>query len=193
MATNEELRTYIESLEDRIKVLEPKNDEKISDNKKFEGIKYFDVSQTSKAHIKLPVFTTAPTYTGKDGEMVFVDDGTLNYIVVYKDVVWNKIGLTYAEIAYGGSGVGGSTSSWIDWDISAAIPAGALYAEISMRNRDAAEYLAGVRKDGSALDRYQYVSDDSQNTMLVEVGTSRIIERYSSHANVNFSIFGYWI
>ena len=99
---------------------------------------------------------------------------------------------TYIEVAEGlASGLTGAT--WTDWDLSSSIPAGALRADISMVNRVDAEYLSGVRKNGSSQDRFIYISNDSQVIMTVNLDDDRIIERYSTNANVTFAVRGYWI
>jgi hypothetical protein len=84
------------------------------------------------------------------------------------------------------------TSTWEDWDLSATIPAGAKYAVIYMRNNTTTAYNAIVRKKGQteitntiSLRYYAPIS------MIVELDSNRICQRYATNINIKFSVLGY--
>ena len=99
----------------------------------------------------------------------------------------------YIEVAEGLSSVVGSTSTWEDWDLSSAIPANALRVDISIVNKEAVEYVAGVRENGSSQSRFMFFNPDSQSIMTSNLDSGRIIERYSTNANIVFAVRGYYI
>jgi len=82
--------------------------------------------------------------------------------------------------------------TWEDWSLSAQIPAGALYAEITMYGSAAAN-IVGVRKNGSAINRYYQGMPANQmmGHMTVELDADRIVERYGKDAD-RFTVVGYW-
>lgn len=103
--------------------------------------------------------------------------------------------LEYVEIALASWSRVSSTSTWENWDLSSIIPIGAKYAEVIIYLNGSA-YVGGARKNGSALDRkIAPAGADMGYTMLVELDTNRIIERYGSHktvGTVDFTVSGYW-
>jgi len=83
---------------------------------------------------------------------------------------------------------------WEDWDISGIVPVGTIYAEVMVTHISAATRYAGVRKNGSALERKYYCQGYFCFTTMVAVDANRIIEIFSSTENNNFyyAIKGYW-
>ena len=102
---------------------------------------------------------------------------------------------SYTETAsLGSSGVaGGAESTWVDWDLSSYLPANAIRVDIALVNQSATPYVAGVRENGSALDRFNHISNDSQYFLTVNLDDDLIIERYATHGDITFSIIGYYI
>ena len=86
-----------------------------------------------------------------------------------------------------------TTSTWEDWDISSYIPVNAIRAEILIANRFDTNYVAGIRQNGSALDKLNHIDNDSQYKVVVNLDSNRIIERYADNANVTFYVTGYYI
>lgn len=85
------------------------------------------------------------------------------------------------------------STSWTDWDLSSYIPAGAKYAVIQIYCR--ASDSVGVRKNGSALNRYIEMQLITTLNITVELDANRIVETKTSINNVNyigFSVWGYW-
>ena len=70
---------------------------------------------------------------------------------------------------------------------------GAVTALVWLDNSSISNYVSGVRKNGSALDRKHYVQKNSGIVLLTEVDASRVIEIYTTSASQpKFSILGYW-
>jgi hypothetical protein len=104
--------------------------------------------------------------------------------------------LKYVEIAPVSKTLGGGEgSAWTDWDLSATIPANALYAEIQCPGGTSLD--VGARKNGSAVDRKFSTPGGGTFSpkMTVELDANRVIEVYSSSTGANFPFFclGYWI
>ncbi|GAI07931.1 unnamed protein product, partial [marine sediment metagenome] len=60
---------------------------------------------------------------------------------------------------------GADATGWFEWDLSASIPANALYAEICGHTSNSAHHI-GARVNGSALDRKIQVSTDDMTLSL---------------------------
>lgn len=107
--------------------------------------------------------------------------------------VTNLVNFTEAYSPSAGYSAGGS-SAFEDWDISAIVPAGTKAVEVSMTNKTGSAINMGVRKNGSALNRYPAVPGNiSSVVMICEVGSDLIIEVFTGdHTNSNFVITGYW-
>jgi len=129
-----------------------------------------------------------------------------NLIVFFKKVLFNgdvktmrsgaeyNLVPTYIEVSAGLSTTVLSTSTWENWDLSSVVPVGALYADIAIVNRADAEYVAGVRENGGATNRYRYLPNDSSIMYTVVLDSGRIIERYCSDSgSTNFAVMGYYI
>lgn len=86
-------------------------------------------------------------------------------------------------------------NTWVEWDLSALIPAEATAVEVSLSATDA--NTAGCRPFGSTLSRiFALGAPPSKNsyTLQCEVGADRKIETMRSLASaVDFRIIGYWI
>lgn len=54
----------------------------------------FRVLNILKLHAGLPVFTATPTYTGFEGEFIWVNDGTYYSLYAYINGGWRKLGTT---------------------------------------------------------------------------------------------------
>ncbi|HDO20110.1 MAG TPA: hypothetical protein ENG81_01105 [Candidatus Bathyarchaeota archaeon] len=115
-------------------------------------------------------------------------------VKVERNGVQYNLAPDYVEVENGlPTNVAGDTSSWINWDLSSAIPINATRVDISMQNVEDADYIAGVRQNGSSQDRYIHISNDSQIIMTANLDSDRIIERWANNANVTFAIRGYYI
>jgi hypothetical protein len=65
------------------------------DLKPEEMLKTYDRLKIIKGNIGLPVFTSAPTYTGFQGEVVLLDDGSsTRKIYIYLNGTWRHASLT---------------------------------------------------------------------------------------------------
>ena len=191
-----ETESYSTTLEQRLIKLEEKLEEKKVESDIFEPIKRYGRLSVTELNAQLPIFTSTPTHTGKEGEMVLLNDGTYYRICVYMNGTWRIFGLDYVELMGAQSGIGGgaSTETWLDWDLSASYPAGARYVEVIIESRiNNAEYVVGVRKKGSSEDRYTYIGPYSQVTMTAELDDDRVLQRYTSDHDVTFKPIGYWI
>jgi len=97
--------------------------------------------------------------------------------------------LTYTELAPVEITDHINSGEWRDIDLSGSIAAGADYAEIVVYNL--AEGNGGVRKNGSALNRY--LGKVGGFTMTVELDANRIVEWYAySTTNIYIYLVGYW-
>jgi hypothetical protein len=103
-------------------------------------------------------------------------------------------GLTYVEITPVKVDKNAGGGVWENWDLSASIPTGAVYAEIWCRASAGVCDQVGVRKDGSALVRYaQPLSLGGGPTMTVGLNATRIVEVYNPVVNqASYTCFGYW-
>ena len=115
--------------------------------------------------------------------------------------VWGEAaaGLTFTELAGGEDHQVTNTNTWEDWDISAIVPAGTKAVLVEIHLQFSANQVAGARKNGSALNRYQSTGTPSATvvsfrSLVTEVDDNRIIEVYGSLASayLTFSILGYW-
>ena len=130
-----------------------------------------------------------------------------NLVVFIKDILFKRsvkverngvqynLAPDYVELlgTSGTSVAGGSESTWVDWDLSASIPVNAIRAEILSSNQTATPYVAGIRQNGSALDKTNHMNNDSQYKVIVNLDSGRIIERYATHGDVVFYVTGYFI
>ena len=92
MATPQENRLYMEQLEERIKTLELKKEEKSEEVTRFQDIKDYDLLKVRELHAGLPVFKVAPTYVGFQGEVVLHDDeSSTREIYVYLNGTWYSV------------------------------------------------------------------------------------------------------
>ena len=97
--------------------------------------------------------------------------------------------LTYTELAPVELTDHINSGEWRDIDLSGSIAAGADYAEIVVYNLAAGN--GGVRKNGSALNRY--LGKTGGFTMTVELDAGRIVEWYAySTTNIYIYLVGYW-
>jgi hypothetical protein len=85
-----------------------------------------------------------------------------------------------------------STSTWEDWDLSGALPAGAKYAVIYMRNNASSAYYGMVRKKGqSEITSTIYLRYYAPILMIAELDANLVIERYATSTQIKFSVLGY--
>ena len=102
---------------------------------------------------------------------------------------------SHVEIASPAAVQCGGSSAWEDWDLSATLPAGTLYADIVIVTVSVDS--VGARKNGSAVERKvtpAAASKEFSFNMLTEVDSGRIVEIYSdSRLNSYFYVTGYWI
>lgn len=98
---------------------------------------------------------------------------------------------TFTELAGAAHSTAGVSGGWADLDLSAELPVGVVAVEIMMYNATAGNFV-GVRKTGSALNRYVvsgqtvYVSD----TVLVDA--NRKIQIYDGAVANSYKVWGYW-
>lgn len=99
--------------------------------------------------------------------------------------------LTYTELI---SAYFQSTPSlaWQTKDLSAIIPENCIYVDVIAYNTvTSAGYDAGVRTNGSALDRKVILGSYESITWRVKPDASRIIETYAGTSYIRFKIIGY--
>lgn len=142
----------------------------------------------------LPTFSTTPTHTGIDGEIVLVD-GTTKKICIYSEG-WYCAGFRdiFTE-TYSSSTYPASTEVWEDWNISSLVPAGTTSVLVHLYHTEAAGKNLGIRKNGSSDNRWFYLPQYGNVVIQVEVGADRIIERYTantSNTDSSFRIVGYF-
>lgn len=154
----------------------------------------FKILQALQFKGGLPLLTATPTYTGIQGEVVEVDDGSTRQICCYMNGSWRCFsgGLVFTELFSSSAGSGSAT--WVDWDISSIVPSGTLYVEVLVRNEAGTTQTGGIRKNGSSTERKLGMPSNSAGTFTstVEVDSTRTIERYSSDTSIVFYILGYW-
>lgn len=137
----------------------------------------------------------------KIGDTSGVDNGLVE---VYKENTNDQIIL---EAAYGGTTdwvelwqtiTVGSYGSWVDVDVSAYVPAGAVAQFLLRHDSDADPKVMGVRQDGSSYTRSFNVDDlDSGSiaykclTMLANVGTSGDVEFFLEDSDCEVILLGY--
>lgn len=121
-----------------------------------------------------------PLYTG--GEEALPSEGTA--------IVYYELDGSASTTA---AGEGGSDGAWVDWDLSAIIPAGSTTVEIAIKKLTATDDV-GVRENGSALVREFNVLKLSYFTLTVKTSGSWIIEIMSDDVSDGdvFSVIGYW-
>lgn len=102
--------------------------------------------------------------------------------------------LTFTEL-FPASWLATSATTWEDKDLSAFIPAGGKYAIIRIiNNHESIRYTAGVRKNGSALERKDDICPNYGSYVdTVELDAGRIIEQYAETTVApRFQLLGYW-
>lgn len=80
----------------------------------------------------------------------------------------------YAETVAGMTDLTAGAGAWVDWDVSALVPAGTKVIEVVIYNSAGAS--SGIRANGSATDRKLTLT--SWMTMLVQLDSSYICERW---------------
>ena len=94
-----------------------------------------------------------------------------------------------------------TTGTWEDWNLSSIVPAGAKVIEVFVMNGSSSNYRVGVRKNGSALNRFlaantdptkNYFEPEQLVTVLSEVDANRVLEIYATGTAIRFAIKGYW-
>jgi len=88
MPSPDENKQLIDELNSKIARLEqrPLDDKK----QQFEDIKSYDLLKVRLLHMGLPIFTSVPTYTGFQGEMVVYDSGSGLTLYSYIDGSWQS-------------------------------------------------------------------------------------------------------
>jgi hypothetical protein len=139
-----------------------------------------------KTFSSIPVLPASdPTSDNQASRKAYVDQRVKEYVEITPVLVYDNTNVT-----------------WVDWDLSASIPAGARYADVVIIHpgQGNASYPrgAGVRKNGSTIDRIIEFSAQTYNSfghnMIVELDDNRIIERriFSTQNGVYFYVVGYW-
>lgn len=101
--------------------------------------------------------------------------------------------LTHVEIVPV-SFVPGSADAWVDWDLSASVPASTKYVDIMGHAVNSAQLVVGARKNGTATDRKISAGEIKMTlTFITEVDAGRVIEVYSDDAATKYLCTGYWI
>lgn len=97
------------------------------------------------------------------------------------------------EIAYNAPHNPAGADAWENWDISAIIPADALWVEVLCYNDGIGNGQGGVRADGSTVNRLVLAYDGQGWTCTVK-NVGRVIEIFSAGLGTNFKfcITGYW-
>ena len=90
----DELRLYMERLEDRIRELEQKKEQIKIENKQTFIIPSFDILRVNKLYASLPVFTVARTGTPQNGEIYITNIGGIRKINIYISGVNYSIAIT---------------------------------------------------------------------------------------------------
>lgn len=87
----------------------------------------------------------------------------------------------------------GAGDTWYDWDLSASIPAGALYAEI-LGYTDSVGGLMGVREKGTATGRTVLpMADEVPGPFTTKLDANRFVEVYGAAGTVQgYLCAGYW-
>lgn len=106
--------------------------------------------------------------------------------------------LAFTELVGGEAHQVGINDTWGAWDLSAIIGVGAKSALVDIFYKLSATNNVGVRKNGSALNRWLSMkasagTEHHHTAVLTEVDANRVIECYGkTGASVTFSILGYW-
>lgn len=109
------------------------------------------------------------------------------------------VGVSFTELAGGEDYANTTDNTWEDWDLSAIIGAGATVVLLMGSNISTTNaYSIGVRKNGSALVRYDVIDQclraeqRSQILMIAECDANRVIETFSNKDTCYFQCLGYW-
>jgi len=102
------------------------------------------------------------------------------------DVLDNLLYTELFTVAHNPVGI----NAWEDWDVSALVPAGVTDIEVAIKCPTAA-LGAGVRNNGSALDRRLTPAQGVSFTMWSPVDASRVCEIYGKALTDIFQIIGY--
>ena len=114
--------------------------------------------------------------------------------------IWQDLpggGGTYTEldgsVSTTANALGLGDGAWGNWDLSATLPVGAFVAEIAITKLVASD-TAGLRKDGSALNRSFTLVKLQVVVLTVEIIASRIVKIMSGDVSDldNFQLVGYW-
>jgi len=83
-------------------------------------------------------------------------------------------------------------TGWVDWDLSAVVPAGVKRVEIEAW-RDSAPTVVGVRGKGSGAERAQGALTGVVVSFSAVPDANRVVQikNYEDAAN-NYRIYGYW-
>jgi len=100
--------------------------------------------------------------------------------------------LEYTELA--GTTQVALAAAWTDWDLSAAVPAGAKFVEILLSNNQIQANSLGGRNNGSAVNRvFDFGGVLEKTTLTVPCDTNRIIEVAKTQAGGAAAyLMGYW-
>lgn len=149
----------------------------------------------------LPVFSSVPTYTGKEGEIILQSDTTNSYyrIYCYLNGAWRKAGDTnfatgaFTETFQQFTAV--DNSAWEDYSLAAYIPTNANAVEIVMYNGAGVDKIMGVRKNGGTASRYFTIPNGGYVTITTQIVSDRTIQIYTNSSNellTPFYLMGYW-
>ncbi len=123
---------------------------------------------------------------GNKGRMAWATDVKLMYYS--SGSAWVVFAIPkYTEIASPPSAKGTNTT-WVDWDLSATIPANAIAVLIVFDSTS----VVGVRANGSAMTA-TFASAAKVSSMIVDLDAGRIIEIYTANSGLStFYAFGYF-
>jgi hypothetical protein len=85
----------------------------------------------------------------------------------------------------------GATGTWTDIDLSANVPVGATGAIFQVRNLSGVEYDFGLRKKGSADNRYYAIDYDGHLFCIIGIDGNRKCQGKIESTNVDFHLVGY--
>ena len=129
------------------------------------GIETKDQLKIRKLYAGLPVFTTVPTYTGFQGEHIWVVSGGIYYLYAYIDAGWRKIGST----AYGDHG---SLDGLADDD----------HTQYHNNTRGDARYYTETELDAGQLDT-RYYTETEVDDFAVKLTGDQTIAGVKTHSS----------
>jgi len=87
-----------------------------------------------------------------------------------------------------------SVTGWQPLNLSAYIPAEAICDFMIINSSPNKDYIAGLRKTGSTMERTADVDADTSINFIVAAGVSATVEAYTDDiANIKFILVGYWV